>query len=79
MKVYALDTNKNVIEYEVIMTFKGSQNFVIYTDNTIENGKLAIYSAVYDPETGKILRDIKTQEEAKEIAKAFKESIIEVE
>ena len=77
MKVYAIDHNDNKIEYDVIMTFKGSNDYVIYTNNSIDSkGNLKIYSAIYDPDTGLILRNPNTKEELEEIKKAFESSII---
>ena len=77
MKVYGLDKNKNKLEYDVIMTFKGSQDFVLYTDNSVDkNNNLIIYSAVYDPKTGLIVREPNSKKELKEIEEAFNSSIV---
>lgn len=77
MKVYGLDKNKNKLEYDVIMTFKGSQNFVLYTNNTVDkNDNLIVYSAVYDPKTGLIIREPNSKKELEEISEAMNEAII---
>ena len=77
MKVYGLDKNKNKLEYDVIMTFKGSQDFVLYTDDSVDkNNNLIIYSAVYDPKIGLIVREPNSKKELKEIEEAFNSSIV---
>ena len=77
MKVYALDHNNNKIEYDVIMTFKGTHDYVIYTNNAIDtSGNMKIFSGIYDPKTGLILRNPNTKEELEEIRNALQESMI---
>lgn len=77
MKVYGLDKNKNKLEYDVIMTFKGSQDFVLYTDNSVDkNNNLIVFSAVYDPKTGLILREPNSKKELNEIKEALDSTII---
>lgn len=77
MNIFGIDKNGHKVKYDVIMTFKGSQDFVIYTDNTVdEKDNLRIYSAVYNPETCLLVRNVETKEEIEEVKKAFEEAII---
>lgn len=77
MKVYGLDKNKNKLEYDVIMTFKGSQDFVLYTDNCVDkNNNLIIYSAIYDPSTNLIVREPNNKKELSEIEEAIKSAVV---
>lgn len=78
VKIFGFDEKGKKIQYDVIMTFKGSQNFVIYTDNSVdENDNLRIYSAVYDSETKMIVRNIDSKEELNEVKAAFESAIVE--
>lgn len=77
MKVYGIDKNKNKVEYNVIMTFKGTSDYVIYTDNTTDDKEnLRIYSAIYDPKTSLLVREPKTKEELNEVKEALASIII---
>ena len=52
-KIYTILPNGTKVEYNVILTFKNTnnnRNYCIYTDNTYDqNQKLRFYAAVYDP------------------------------
>lgn len=49
---------------------KTNKNYIIYTDNTIdENNDLNIYASIYDPNDSTKLDEIKTDEEWSEIEK----------
>lgn len=77
MNIFGIDKNGNKIKYDVIMTFKGSNDYVIYTDNSVDdNDCLRIYSAVYDPRTSLLVRNVSTTEELEEIKEALQEAII---
>ena len=59
------------------MTFKGSSDFVIYTDNVVDdNDNLKVYSAVYDPKTNLIIRQVSSKKELEEVKEAFESAII---
>lgn len=53
-KISTILSNGTKVEYNVILTFKSNtnnKNYVIYTDNTIDqNKKLRFFAAVYNPE-----------------------------
>ena len=73
MKIYGLDKKGNIIAYDVIMTFKGSNDYVIYTDNSIdENNNLKVYSAIYNPKTELLIREPSSELELKEVKEALK-------
>lgn len=77
MNIFGIDKKGNKIKYDVIMTFKGSNDYVIYTDNSVdENDCLRIYSAIYDPSTSLLIRNVSTHEELEEIKEALQEAII---
>lgn len=77
MNIYGIDKKGNKIKYDVIMTFKGSNDYVIYTDNSVdENDCLRIYSAIYDPKTSLLVRNVNKVEELEEIKQALKEVIV---
>ena len=77
MNIFGIDKKGNKIKYDVIMTFKASNDYVIYTDNTMdENDNLRIYSAIYDPKTSLIVRGVKTKAELEEVKEAFESAII---
>lgn len=77
MNIFGIDKKGNKIKYDVIMTFKGSNDYVIYTDNSVdENDCLRIYSAIYDPNTSLLVRNVSTQEELEEVKEALQEAII---
>lgn len=52
-KISTILSNGTKVEYNVILTCKSNQtnkNYVIYTDNTLDqNKKLRFYAAIYDP------------------------------
>ena len=77
VKIFGFDVNGKKVKYDVIMTFKGSQNFVIYTDNSVdENDNLRVYSAVYNPETKMLVRSVEDEKELEEVKSAFESVII---
>ena len=77
VKIFGFDAKGKKVKYDVIMTFKGSQNFVIYTDNSVdENDNLRVYSAVYDPETKMLVRNVEDEKELEEVKIAFESIII---
>ena len=65
LKIY--DTDGNIKEYEIILTFiwsKNQKNYIVYTDNTnTEDGKLNLYAAIYYPDDDTKLEEIETEEE----------------
>ena len=73
MKIYGLDKKGNKLSYDVIMTFKGSNDYVIYTDNSVDdNNNLKIFSAIYDPKTELLMREPSSEKELQEIKEALK-------
>ena len=52
------DGNGSKVAYECLYTFTSEDtknNYIIYTDNTLENGDLRIYAAIYKLEKQKII------------------------
>lgn len=72
-KMKIIDNSGKVMEYVIILAFlwtKTNKNYIIYTDNTIdENNDLNIYASIYDPNDSTKLDEIKTDEEWSEIEK----------
>lgn len=71
-KISTILSNGTKVEYNVILTFKSNQtnkNYVIYTDNTLDqNKKLRLYAAIYDPTSeNSYLGEPTTKEEWTEI------------
>lgn len=58
-KISTILKNGNKKEYDVILTFKNeknSKNYIVYTDNSIDNeNKLKIYAAIYNPFTNEFV------------------------
>ena len=75
--IYGKDDDGNQLVYDVILTFhndNNNQDYVVYTNNeTDDDGKLKIYSSVYDPITDELLGNPKTQEEWNQIYKLLDE------
>lgn len=71
--IYSVDSEGNKREYDVILTFHNDNNdkdYVVYTNNqTDENGKLKIYSSIYNPATDEMLGNPETREEWEQIIK----------
>lgn len=69
--IYSVDTEGNKREYEVILTFHNDNNekdYVVYTNNEKDDeGKLKVYSAIYDPTKDEILGTPETREEWQQI------------
>ena len=71
-KISTIQSNGIKIDYNVILTFKSNitnKNYVVYTDNTLDqNKKIRFYAALYDP-TNKTpyLGEPTTKEEWQEI------------
>ena len=67
------DDLDNVIEYEILLTFKWTKtnkNYIVYTDNTYdENDNLNIFAAIYYPQDDSKLDAIETEEEWERIEK----------
>lgn len=65
--IYGTDPNGNKLTYDVILTFHNDNNnkdYVVYTNNeTDEEGKLKIFSSIYDPKTEVLLGNPVTKEE----------------
>ena len=63
--------------YDVILTFHNDDNdkdYIIYTNNELDNnGKLKIYSSIYDAKTEKLLGNPKTAQEWEKINKLLDE------
>ncbi len=79
MKVYGIDGNNKKLEYTAVMTFKGTQHFVVYTDMTVDkNGNLKLYSAVYDPSTSLLIREPSNKHELEEIKEAIRTYFIDI-
>lgn len=63
-----VDCNNNIKEYEILYTFfnpNTNKNYVIYTDNIEEDGKLNIYASIYYPDDDTKLDEITTDDEWK--------------
>lgn len=81
-KISTILSNGTKVEYNVILTFKSNQtnkNYVIYTDNTLDqNKKLRLYAAIYDPTSeNPYLGEPTTKEEWTEITNMI-DSVIPV-
>lgn len=65
------------IEYEILFAFKlekTGKNYVVYTDNTIdENGDLNVFASIYYPQDNSKLDSIETEDEWEEIEKRLKD------
>lgn len=61
------DDKGNIKKYEIIFTFDSNEtkkSYVVYTDNTKENGKLKVYANIYDKiGASKELKPIEKEEE----------------
>lgn len=68
-----VDSTGKEIEYEIVTAFKWlktKKNYVIYTDNTVDNnGNLNLFARIYYPEDSSKLDVIETDEEWQEIEK----------
>lgn len=71
------DSNGNELVYDVILTFHNDNNnkdYILYTNNELdENGKLKIFSSVYNPNTEQLLGNPETREEWEQIFKLLDE------
>ena len=71
------DGNGNELVYDVILTFHNDNNnkdYILYTNNELdENGKLKIFSSVYNPNTEQLLGNPETREEWEQIFKLLDE------
>ena len=68
-----IDSTGKECEYEIITAFKWlktKKNYVVYTDNTVDNnGNLNLFAGIYYPEDSTKLDLIETDEEWQEIEK----------
>lgn len=66
-KIYTTTEDGRKLEYDVILTFKNEDNnkdYIVYTDNSLdENGKLRIYSSIYNKDTLELIGTPETKEE----------------
>ena len=73
MKIKGKLADGTVKEYEVVLTCKNpnnNKNYVIYTDNTLdEEGKIKMYSAIYNKNG--FIGDVTTREEHEELYKVL--------
>ena len=80
-KISTTLSNGTKVYYNVILTFtstKTNKNYVVYTDNTIDqNKKLRFYAAIYDKKLpNPYLGEPTTKEEWSEITKVLDQVII---
>lgn len=73
-KLYFNIVDENDVKHkcEILSAYKllkTGKHYMIYTDNTYDNGKLNVYAAIYDPNDETVFEDIKTQEELDEVNK----------
>lgn len=71
-EIFTVLKNGEKISYDVILTFKSARtlkNYIVYTDNELDDNKLKIYAAIYNPETLEFISDVDSQEEWLEINK----------
>ena len=74
-EIFTILKNGEKISYDVILTFKSAKtlkNYIVYTDNEKENGKLKIYAAIYNPLTYEFIEDVQSDEEWIEINELLK-------
>ena len=65
-KLTITDENNETKIYDILATFlydKTEKNYIIYTDNKVENKELNIYAAIYDPSNLTKLEQINSKEE----------------
>ena len=59
MKINALDTNGNIKEYDIVLTYYSEEynkHYIIYTDNTYDkDDELIIYISPYNPDDIEVL------------------------
>lgn len=74
-KLQIQNEDGQILEYEILMTFKWSKTnkyYVIYTDN-FNDDEMNIYASIYYPLDDTRLDDIETEEEWNEIEKKLNE------
>jgi len=58
------DEDGNQLNYRIISTFiYNNKNYIIYTDDTYEDGSLNVYASIFDPDDDTVLDDLTTDEE----------------
>lgn len=67
-----VDNNGNEKEYEILLIFKWMKTnkyYIVYTDNSENNGKLNVFANIFYPDDNSKFDLIQTQEEWNEIEK----------
>lgn len=71
-KFKIVDNNGNEKEYEILLIFKWMKTnkyYIVYTDNSENNGKLNVFANIFYPDDNSKFDLILTQEEWNEIEK----------
>ena len=58
------DVDGNILEYRILSTFiYNDKNYIVYTDDVLENGKINAYVSIFDPDDDTVWEELQTDEE----------------
>ena len=58
------DVDGNILEYRILSTFiYNDKNYIVYTDDVLENGKKNAYASIFDPDDDTVWEELQTDEE----------------
>ena len=77
MEISLFDELGNETKYEILTAYKllkTQKHYMLFTDHTYdENGRLNIYSAIYDPNDESVFEEVKSDYELEEVNKRILE------